>query len=251
MASSAVISEVFLSVQGEGRHIGVPMVFVRVAHCNIECQWCDTPQRKDGARRAIHTLQEEVRGMLATSQAVDCCLTGGEPMLQLGKMHDLFVDDPRKWSGCARAPSWHLETNGTLIPDADEHGLLDQFRCITVSPKLTSARVPFPETVLEARPVFDETAFAWWAEEARRNQRVQFKFVLGDEIDWRELNALLPQLRGLEVVLQPQTKAEGAYASFGREVWTRVHEGWGKEHGVRFRWMPRLHEVLWGHTPGR
>jgi len=35
--SSILISEIFYSVQGEGRHVGVPSIFVRVFGCTLQC----------------------------------------------------------------------------------------------------------------------------------------------------------------------------------------------------------------------
>lgn len=34
------VSEIFESIQGEGRFIGEPQVFVRLAGCNMRCTWC-------------------------------------------------------------------------------------------------------------------------------------------------------------------------------------------------------------------
>ena len=36
-------SEIFHSIQGEGKLVGTPSVFVRTSFCNLRCVWCDTP----------------------------------------------------------------------------------------------------------------------------------------------------------------------------------------------------------------
>ena len=68
--------EIFESLQGEGRNMGRPCVFVRFAGCNLACPWCDT----DVAKRFSMSLDEllaEVLGFRAKSVV----LTGGEPAL--------------------------------------------------------------------------------------------------------------------------------------------------------------------------
>ena len=36
------VSEIFYSIQGEGKWIGTPAVFVRFCFCNLGCDWCDS-----------------------------------------------------------------------------------------------------------------------------------------------------------------------------------------------------------------
>ena len=36
------LSEVFLSIQGEGPSAGTPAHFIRLQGCDVGCRWCDT-----------------------------------------------------------------------------------------------------------------------------------------------------------------------------------------------------------------
>jgi 7-carboxy-7-deazaguanine synthase len=74
------IAEVFYSVQGEGKLVGVPSVFVRTSGCNLRCKWCDTPYTSwtpEGEARTVASLVEEV----AAFGAQHVVVTGGEPMI--------------------------------------------------------------------------------------------------------------------------------------------------------------------------
>jgi 7-carboxy-7-deazaguanine synthase len=53
------LSEIFVSFQGEGAHVGRRHLFVRLAGCNIRCRYCDTPDSLD--RTATYTIHEPNR----------------------------------------------------------------------------------------------------------------------------------------------------------------------------------------------
>ena len=73
------ITEIYRSVQGEGRHAGYPCVFVRLTGCNLRCTWCDTEYGYNGGKDlSIEQVLEEVRALKTNLVEV----TGGEPLLQ-------------------------------------------------------------------------------------------------------------------------------------------------------------------------
>lgn len=98
------VADVFASVQGEGDLAGTPMLFVRLAGCNLVCPWCDT----------THEAREEVGTAALVSRLVRdrppgaswVCLTGGEPLLQPVAVLALGLRE----AGFKVA----LETNGTI-----------------------------------------------------------------------------------------------------------------------------------------
>lgn len=122
---SGYLSEIFISFQGEGAHVGRRHLFVRLAGCNIRCRYCDTPDSLE--RTATYTVSEakrppEVRDnpvavdelsaivgrVLANDAPIDAiALTGGEPLTQ-SEFLAAFLE-----TGRFRTPVL-LETNGIL-----------------------------------------------------------------------------------------------------------------------------------------
>src|SRR4051794_25830213 len=74
------LSELFYSIQGEGKLSGVPSVFVRASGCNLRCVWCDTPYASWNPEGEDAGVKEIVRRIipLKTRHVV---VTGGEPMI--------------------------------------------------------------------------------------------------------------------------------------------------------------------------
>ena len=110
------VNEIFTSVIGEGRWAGTPAAFVRFYGCNLECEYCDTPQ----ATYFELTVDEVVKAVKRTVQH-RVVLTGGEPLV-----HDL-----EPLTKALFPLLIHLETNGT-------RSLTGNFNWVSVSPKLTT-----------------------------------------------------------------------------------------------------------------
>ena len=73
------ITEIFFSLQGEAREVGLPTVFVRLTGCPLRCNYCDTTYAFKGNNPlTIDHILDEV-SKYNTSYV---CVTGGEPMAQ-------------------------------------------------------------------------------------------------------------------------------------------------------------------------
>jgi len=73
------ITEIFYSLQGEAKEVGIPTVFVRLTGCPLRCNYCDTAYAFKGNNPlSIESIMEQVEKY--NTRYV--CVTGGEPMAQ-------------------------------------------------------------------------------------------------------------------------------------------------------------------------
>ncbi|MBR2081995.1 MAG: 7-carboxy-7-deazaguanine synthase QueE [Elusimicrobiaceae bacterium] len=112
------VNEIFYSVQGEGRHSGMPAVFLRLSGCSMGCSFCDTTYAFANGT-PMNSLQILVE--LAKYPCKTVVVTGGEPTEQ--NLTALI--------GVLKSAGHivHLETNGAR--DCD----VSQADFICVSPK--------------------------------------------------------------------------------------------------------------------
>lgn len=98
------IVEIFQSLQGEGKNQGRPCLFIRLAGCNLQCHWCDTPESRSGGREMSRDIVLEQVWRINPPYV---CITGGEPLLQ--------ADDLEKLAGSLhkKGTEIDIETNGT------------------------------------------------------------------------------------------------------------------------------------------
>ena len=122
------VKEVYLTLQGEGAHVGRPAVFLRFAGCNLwtgreedraeaVCRFCDTDFfGTDGTNGGKYRTAEDLAGACGRLWPTESparpfvVCTGGEPLLQL--------DRPLLQALHARGFQVAIETNGTLpVPE--------------------------------------------------------------------------------------------------------------------------------------
>ena len=96
------ITEIFYSLQGETRTIGLPTVFVRLTGCPLRCGYCDTAYAFTGGEKMeIADIVEQVSAYNPRYVTV----TGGEPLAQktcyelLTTLCDLNVEVSLETSG--------------------------------------------------------------------------------------------------------------------------------------------------------
>jgi 7-carboxy-7-deazaguanine synthase len=226
------VSEIFYSLQGEGKLTGVPSVFVRASGCNLRCAWCDTPYASwhpEGETLTVPQILDAVR----RHPARHAVLTGGEPMI---------MPDLRDLCTGLKASGHHItiETAATVFDDVP----LD---LASLSPKLSNST---PHDREDGR-------FAAAHERQRLNVPViqrfidtapdfQLKFVVSGEQDLVEIRTLLDQLNGwspADVQLMPEgTDADTLNSRAGWIGDVCKREG--------FRFCPRLHVHLYGNKRG-
>ncbi len=104
------ITEIFLSLQGESRTIGLPTVFVRLTGCPLRCGYCDTEYAFSGGEWLD---LDDVLETVASHSSRYVTVTGGEPLAQKACIALLQTL-------CEAGYEVSLETSGALpIDDVD------------------------------------------------------------------------------------------------------------------------------------
>lgn len=75
------VTEIFDSIDGEGKRTGYMAVFLRLAGCNLRCSYCDTAYSLTLEDTAEVLTEEEVLSRIRAYPWKRVTMTGGEPML--------------------------------------------------------------------------------------------------------------------------------------------------------------------------
>lgn len=226
------VSEFFFdTIQGEGINIGHPAAFLRLQHCSLDCQWCDT---QEVWRYGNPYTFDELINLMSKSILIDrlctgqhLVVTGGSPLKQqynLAKFFQKFGDH------FGFLPYVEIENECTRMP-------INTFyvKCWNNSPKLSSSG---NKRALRYKPEI--------LTHLNKLENSWFKFVVSDETDWQEIlmDFIEPCLIDKDkIILMPlgETRAE---LERNRPIALEM----AIKHGVRF--TDRLHITIWDKKTG-
>ena len=207
------ITEIFYSLQGEARNVGLPTVFVRLTGCPLRCSYCDTAYAFSGgewmdAEAIIENLKQ-----YNTSHVT---VTGGEPLAQkncitlLQKLCDLGYEVS-------------LETSGAVLVDQVDRRVV----------KILDVKTPASNE--DSKNKLENFAFL--------HAEDQIKFVICDENDYLWSKQIIEQH-------QLESKCEILFSPGHEQLQAAILADWILRDQLKVRFQVQLHKYLWGDKPG-
>ncbi len=250
MSDKIAVSEFFYSLQGEGRTMGIPAIFLRLTGCNLMCGGYGVEKDgvlRDGATWVCDTidvwmkgttysfeelvakLNEEIDFVARLEAGVHLVITGGEPLLQQQRIID-FLD--YLYSEYDLKPIVEIETNATIEPLHDLDLVVHYWN---TSPKLSNSGMPQDKRL-------NFKVLKWF----NQNPKTMFKFVISHKNDFLELKSELIQ-NGLiaknKIVLMPAADSIETLLSSNQLVAELCIDN-------QIRMCTRLHIEIWNKLTG-
>ena len=206
------ITEIFYSLQGEAKEVGIPTVFVRLTGCPLRCNYCDTAYAFKGNNPlSIASIMEQVEKY----NTHYVCVTGGEPMAQRNCLIllDTLIEAGYKVS---------METSGS----------------IDISPVNKKVSV-----VMDLKtPSSTEQSQNRYENIALLESKDQLKFVIASRLDFDWCCDILQNYSvDSEVLFSPVYESLKPVES----------ADWILEKQLNVRLQVQLHKILWGDTKGK
>ena len=207
------ITEIFYSLQGETRRVGLPTVFIRLTGCPMRCTYCDTAYAFTGGESvAIQHILEQV----AVYAPRYVTVTGGEPLAQKNSISLMRAL-------CDAGYQVSLETGGAIdISEVDTRVM-----------RVLDIKTPGSGELMKNR----------WENLALLNPHDEVKFVLCDEADYHWAKATIEQHRlssRCPILLSPVHGILNA---------TQLAE-WILRDRLPVRLQVQLHKILWNNAVG-
>lgn len=208
------ISEIFFSLQGESKTVGLPTVFIRLTGCPLRCQYCDTSYAFHGGEwhtiDAIVAKVQEYRTRYVT-------VTGGEPLAQKACLHLLK-------RLCDMDYEVSLETSGAIS-------------VASVDPRVIK--------VMDIKtPGSKEADKNIWDNLDHLLPHDQIKFVICDRNDYEWANQIMNQY-------QLTNRCHVLFSPSHLQLKPDILAEWILNDQIMVRMQIQLHKYLWGDVQGR
>lgn len=207
------ITEIFHSLQGEARNVGLPTVFVRLTGCPLRCTYCDTAYAFTGGEWMDF---EAIVDKIKQYDTRHITVTGGEPLAQkscialLKQLCDLDYEVS-------------LETSGALLVDQVDERVV----------KVVDVKTPASQE--EAKNKIENFAFL--------NADDQVKFVICDEQDYQWSKQFLTTHKLVD-------RCDVLFSPSHDQLDAAVLAGWVLRDKLNVRFQIQLHKYLWGDEQG-
>lgn len=208
------LTEIFFSLQGETRTVGLPTVFVRLTGCPLRCQYCDTAYAFHGGTwYELEAILAEVKKYNTRYVTV----TGGEPLAQKACLKLLT-------QLCDAGYEVSLETSGAL----DVSGV--DSRVVKV------LDIKTPGSLEEAKNR--------WENISHLLPHDQVKFVICDAKDYEWSKKILDQYKLASI-------CQILFSPSYQQVEPGELADWILNDQLPVRLQIQLHKYLWGDVKGR
>ena len=201
------ITEIFYSLQGEAREVGLPTTFIRLTGCPLRCSYCDTEYAFKGNNPlSIKAIIKEI-GQYNTQYI---CVTGGEPLAQINChiLLDILIKEGYLVS---------LETSGSIAIDE-------------VNPQVSIVMdVKTPSSKESEQNLYDNIE--------KLTQKDQLKFVIGsrEDYDW-----------SVNIINKYSIKAGVLFSPVFDQITPTQLADWIINDQLNVRMQVQMHKLLWG-----
>ena len=206
------INEIFYSIQGEGKWMGLPNIFIRTTGCNLRCSFCDTTYAYEtGEEMSI----EEIINRIRKHPCNYVCITGGEPLLQEAIVQLIDVLLEKKYVIC-------LETNGSICIEnlAGKKSLL------------ISLDIKCPSSTMHEKMKFNNGSLLTCND--------QLKFIIQNREDYEYAKKIIKKYKPQSAIF-----FQSVWGINLKEL-----SSWVLNDGLDVRIGLQLHKIIWGDRKG-
>ncbi|MGK0500748.1 MAG: 7-carboxy-7-deazaguanine synthase [Oceanicoccus sp.] len=208
------ITEIFYSLQGETRTVGLPTVFVRLTGCPLRCGYCDTEYAFHGGEKMS---QAAILERVASYQPRFITVTGGEPLAQPNCL-------PLLTALCDQGYEVSLETSGAISLKG-------------VDPRVV--------TVMDLKtPGSNEVSRNLYENISLLTPKDQLKFVICDRTDYEWARFKLDEHKLVGRV------GDILFSPSFEQIDARELAEWVLKDNLPVRMQLQLHKILWNDAAG-